>query len=68
MEYLFTATYNGIEARLVFQSFALCVQARKVLRAKGVHCGEVQTSFRPIERSPQELEAATKFVAFALQH
>jgi len=68
MEYLFTATYNGIEARLVFQSFPLCVQARKVLTAKGVHCGEVKTNLGTIERSPQELEAATKFVAFALQH
>ena len=67
MEYLFTASYNEMEARLVFQSFGICMQARKVLRAKGVQCGEVSTHLGQLNRSAAELEIATKFVAFALR-
>ena len=66
MEYLFTASYQGLEARLVFQSFGLCMQARKVLQARGVHCGEIKPHLGSIHRSASELEAATRFVAFAL--
>jgi hypothetical protein len=66
MEYLFTASYNGMEARLVFQSFGICMQARKVLSARGVQCGEVTPHIGSLHRSASELEAATKFVAFAL--
>ena len=66
MEYLFTVSYQGLEARLVFQSFGLCMQARKVLRSKGCTCGDVKPQMGKINRTASELEAATKFVAFAL--
>jgi hypothetical protein len=66
MEFLFTASYQGMEARLVFQSFGLCMQARKVLRSKGCTCSDVTPQMGKLDRSAAELEAATRFVAFAL--
>jgi len=66
MEYLFTVSYKGMEARLVFQSFGLCTQSRKVLRSKGCTCSDVTPQLGKLDRSIAERETAAKFVAFAL--
>jgi len=65
MEYFFTATYRGIEARLIFQSLGLAHTAKNILTSKGVVCSETKPVLADIHRDFAEIERAKRFIAFS---
>lgn len=67
MEYFFTAAYQGVEARLIFQSLGLANTAKNILKSKGVVCSDVKPVLADINRDFAELERAKRFIAFTRQ-
>lgn len=65
MEFFFTASYNGIEARLVFPTLWVASEAKKNLIAKGCVCTDIKPVLADINRDFRELAAAKKFIEFA---